>query len=50
MESLASYFGPFMMGLRGAPDGPDSFTDEFKAKIEQGESDLREGLVRIRKP
>ncbi len=26
------------------------FTDEFKAKIEQGERDLREGRVRIRKP
>ena len=26
------------------------FTDEFKAKIERGEQDLREGRVRIRKP
>ena len=26
------------------------FTDEFKAKIERGEKDLREGRVRIRKP
>jgi hypothetical protein len=25
-------------------------TDEFKAKIERGEQDLREGRVRIRKP
>lgn len=25
-------------------------TDEFKAKIEQGEEDLRTGRVRIRKP
>jgi hypothetical protein len=25
------------------------FTDEFKAKIEQGEEDLRAGRVRIRK-
>ena len=25
------------------------FTDEFKAKIERGEQDLREGRVRIRK-
>jgi hypothetical protein len=25
-------------------------TDEFKAKIEQGEKDIREGRVRIRKP
>jgi hypothetical protein len=26
------------------------FTDEFKAKIERGERDIREGRVRIRKP
>jgi len=26
------------------------FTDEFKAKIERGEQDIREGRVRIRKP
>jgi hypothetical protein len=26
------------------------FTDEFKAKIERGEEDLREGRVRIHKP
>ena len=26
------------------------FTDDFKAKIERGEQDLREGRVRIRKP
>ncbi|MBI2947321.1 MAG: hypothetical protein HYY23_06725 [Verrucomicrobia bacterium] len=26
------------------------FTDEFMAKIERGEQDLREGRVRIRKP
>ena len=26
------------------------FTDEFKAKIERGEQDLREGRVRVRKP
>jgi hypothetical protein len=26
------------------------FTEEFKAKIERGEKDLREGRVRIRKP
>ena len=25
-------------------------TDEFKAKIERGEQDLREGRIRIRKP
>jgi mRNA-degrading endonuclease RelE of RelBE toxin-antitoxin system len=25
-------------------------TDEFKAKIEQGEKDIREGRVRVRKP
>ena len=25
-------------------------TDEFKAKIERGEQDIREGRVRIRKP
>lgn len=25
-------------------------TDEFKAKIERGEQDLREGQVRVRKP
>jgi hypothetical protein len=25
-------------------------TDEFKAKIAQGEKDIREGRVRIRKP
>ena len=25
-------------------------TDEFKAKIERGENDLREGRVRVRKP
>jgi len=27
-----------------------AFTDEFKAKIERGEQDLREGRSRIRKP
>jgi len=26
------------------------FTDEFKAKIERGEQDLREGRIRVRKP
>ena len=26
------------------------FTDEFKAKIERGEQDLREDRVRVRKP
>ena len=26
------------------------FTDEFKAKIERGEQDLREGRSRVRKP
>ena len=26
------------------------FTEEFKAKIERGEQDIREGLVRIHKP
>jgi len=26
------------------------FTNEFKAKIERGEQDIREGRVRIRKP
>ena len=26
------------------------FTDEFKAKIERGEQEIREGRVRIRKP
>ncbi len=26
------------------------FTDEFKAKIERGEEDIREGRVRIHKP
>jgi hypothetical protein len=26
------------------------FTDEFKAKIERGEQDIREGRVRVRKP
>ena len=26
------------------------FTDEFKAKIEQGERDIREGRFRIHKP
>ena len=26
------------------------FTDEFKAKLERGEQDLREGRVRVRKP
>jgi hypothetical protein len=26
------------------------FTDEFKAKIERGEQDLRQGRWRIRKP
>lgn len=26
------------------------FTDEFKAKIERGEEDIRQGRVRIRKP
>ena len=25
-------------------------TDDFKAKIERGEQDLREGRIRIRKP
>jgi hypothetical protein len=25
-------------------------TDEFKAKIEQGERDIREGRVRVRRP
>ena len=25
------------------------FTDEFKAKIERGEKDIREGRVRVRK-
>jgi hypothetical protein len=30
-------------------DGLD-MTDEFKAAIERGEQDLREGRVRIRKP
>ena len=25
-------------------------TDEFKAKIERGEQDIREGHVRVRKP
>jgi len=25
-------------------------TEEFKAKIEQGERDIREGRVRVRKP
>jgi len=25
-------------------------TDEFKAKIERGEQDLREGRVRVRRP
>ena len=25
-------------------------TDEFKGKIEEGEQDLREGRVRVRKP
>ena len=25
-------------------------TDEFKAKIERGEQDLREGKVRVRRP
>jgi hypothetical protein len=25
-------------------------TDEFKAKIERGQQDLREGRVRVRKP
>jgi hypothetical protein len=25
-------------------------TDEFKAKIERGEQDIREGRVRVRKP
>ena len=25
-------------------------TDEFKAKIDRGEQDLREGRVRVRKP
>ncbi|HEY2082865.1 MAG TPA: hypothetical protein VGI88_08770 [Verrucomicrobiae bacterium] len=25
-------------------------TDEFKAKIEQGEKDIRDGQVRVRKP
>ena len=26
------------------------FTDEFKAKIERGEQDIRQGRVRVRKP
>jgi hypothetical protein len=26
------------------------FTDEFKARIERGEQDLREGHTRVRKP
>jgi hypothetical protein len=26
------------------------FTDEFKAKIERGEEDIRAGRVRVRKP
>jgi mRNA-degrading endonuclease RelE of RelBE toxin-antitoxin system len=26
------------------------FTDDFKAKIERGEQDIREGRVRIHKP
>ena len=26
------------------------FTDEFKAKIERGERDIREGRVRVHKP
>ena len=26
------------------------FTEEFKAKIERGEQEIREGRVRIRKP
>lgn len=26
------------------------FTNEFKAKIERGERDIREGRVRVRKP
>ena len=26
------------------------FTDEFKAKIERGEQDIREGRVRVHKP
>lgn len=26
------------------------FTDEFKAKIECGEQDIREGRVRVKKP
>ena len=26
------------------------FTDEFKAKVERGEQDLREGRSRVRKP
>jgi hypothetical protein len=26
------------------------FTDEFKAKIERGEGDIREGRVRVHKP
>ena len=26
------------------------FTDEFKARIERGEQDLREGRTRVRKP
>jgi hypothetical protein len=25
-------------------------TDEFKAKIERGEQDIREGRIRVRKP
>ncbi len=27
-----------------------TFTEEFKAKIERGEQDIREGRVRVRKP
>jgi hypothetical protein len=27
-----------------------AFTDEFKAKIERGERDIREGRVRVHKP
>ncbi len=26
------------------------FTDDFKAKIERGEQDIREGRVRVKKP
>ncbi len=26
------------------------FTEEFKAKIQRGEQDIREGRVRVRKP